>query len=245
MTTAQATKQLHLPVDIRTQPDEMTCGPTCLDAVYRFFGDGIPLEQVIRETGKLPHGGTLAVLLAIHALKRGYRATIYTYNLQVFDPSWFETPGVDLKERLREQKTFRQGSKVGFATAAYLDFLELGGRVRFRELTPSLLRKYLRRRVPILTGLSATYLYRTMREIGETNQYDDIRGEPSGHFVVLAGYDSATRRVRVADPLLPNPMSDQYYSVDLHRLVGAIYLGVLTYDANFLVVEPRQERDSG
>lgn len=242
MTMAKSLDELLLPIDIRRQPDDTTCGPTCLDAVYRFFEDEIPLEQVIRETGKLPHGGTLAVFLAIHALKRGYRATIYTYNLQVFDPTWLENPSINLEERLTTQKAYRRSTKVGFTTTAYLEFLRLGGRVRFADLTPSLLRQFLRRRIPILTGLSATYLYRTQREIGETNQYDDIKGEPSGHFVVLSGYDPATRRVRVADPLLPNPMSGQYYSVDMHRLVGAIYLGVLTYDANFLVIEPSDPR---
>ena len=35
---------------------------------------------------------TLAVLLGCHALRRGYEATIYTFNLQVFDPTWFEEP---------------------------------------------------------------------------------------------------------------------------------------------------------
>ncbi|HXV61046.1 MAG TPA: peptidase-C39 like family protein, partial [Vicinamibacteria bacterium] len=63
----------------------------------------------------------------------------------------------------------------------------------------------------------------------------------SGHFVVVCGYEPSTQSVRIADPLLPNPMADgQYYTVGMNRLIGAIYLGVLTYDANFLVVEPRE-----
>jgi hypothetical protein len=86
--------------DILAQPDNLTCGPTCLHAVYRFFRDQLPLEQVIQETPQLFEGGTLAVLLGCHALRRGYDVTILTCNLQVFDPTWFQPPFPPLSERL-------------------------------------------------------------------------------------------------------------------------------------------------
>src|SRR5437762_675447 len=35
---------LRLPVETLPQPDETTCGPTCLHAVYRYWGDREPLE---------------------------------------------------------------------------------------------------------------------------------------------------------------------------------------------------------
>lgn len=236
-------ERLTLPLDIRSQPDDTTCGPTCLDAVYRYYGDPVPLETVISETPRLAEGGTLAVFLAIHALSRGYRATIYTYNLQIFDPTWF-LEGGDLREKLRRQKRKKRSTKLQVATEAYLDYLDRGGKIRFEDLTPALLRRYLKRSVPILTGLSSTYLYRTPRELHD--KYDDVRGEASGHFVVLCGYDVQSHQVRIADPYLPNPFQEQYYSVPMLRLIGAIYLGVLTYDANLLVLEPvraPEERD--
>ncbi|MCI0655805.1 MAG: cysteine peptidase family C39 domain-containing protein, partial [Acidobacteria bacterium] len=74
-------------LEIQRQPDDTTCGPTCLHAVYRYHGDEIPLAQVIQEVPAEPGGGTHAVCLACHALRRGYRARIYTYNLQAFDPT--------------------------------------------------------------------------------------------------------------------------------------------------------------
>lgn len=234
---------LSLPVEIRSQPDETTCGPTCLDAVYRYYGDDLSLEQVIAETGRLAGGGTLAVFLASHALSRGYRATIYTYNLQIFDPSWFDAEAsepVDVIDRLRKQRTHKRSSKLQVAIDAYLEYLQQGGRVKLEDLTPALVRRYLKREIPILSGLSATYLYRLPRE--HENVYDDVRGEPSGHFVVLCGYDAESHEVRVADPYRPNPFRGKYYSVAMHRLIGAIYLGVLTYDANLLVLEPGRPR---
>jgi hypothetical protein len=230
----------RLELDMHWQPDDASCGQTCLHAVYRFFGDEIPLERVISEVVPLETGGTLAVLLALHGLRRGYSATIYTYNLQLFDPTWFIEPRVDLIERLESQALEKEDPDLRFATRAYIEFLELGGAVRFEELSPGLIRRYLERDQPILTGLSATYLYGCARERGwEELEYDDIRGHPTGHFVVLGGYDGETDEVHIADPLQDNPRYlTGYYPVGMQRLLGAILLGVLTYDANILLLRP-------
>lgn len=230
------TIRLHL--DIAGQPDDLTCGPTCLHAVYEYYGDSITLARVIREVKSLQGGGTLAVLLGNHALKRGYRATIFTYNLHMFDPTWFAAKTA-LAEKLKAQAASRNDEKLAFATTGYLEFLENGGRLQYEDLTLGLIRRFLKKSVPILTGLSSTYLYHAARENPETNRDDDIAGFPSGHFVVLCGYDKGRREVLVADPYTMNPVSaDHYYTVSIARLLGAVLLGILTHDANLLVIEP-------
>lgn len=232
---------VHL--EILPQPDDYTCGPTCLQAIYRYFEDKLPLEQVIRETGRLDEGGTLAAWLGSHALERGYQATIYTYNLRLFDPTWFRPEGTDLVRKLRTQLEFKESAKFSAATDAYLEFLEHGGEVRMQDLTRSLIRKYLTRGTPILAGLSSTYLYQSAREWGDNWDADDVRGIPQGHFVVLCGYDRLTKMVRVADPYLMNPHAprENYYIVPVDRVICAILLGVLTYDANLLILKPRKK----
>jgi hypothetical protein len=73
------------------------------------------------------------------------------------------------------------------------------------------------------------------------NDFDDIRGEPSGHFVILSGYNREERTVTIADPFLPNPYSGtHHYMVSIDRVLCSILLGVLTYDANILIIEPRK-----
>jgi hypothetical protein len=231
---------LRLSVDILPQPDDMTCGPTCLQAVYGFYGDEVPIQEIVSEIAPLPNRGTLAVLLGQHALQRGYGATLYTYNLDVFDPSWFRED-VDLAEKLRAQAGLKDNPRLKWTTAKYLDFIEKGGVLSYQELSPELIQSILGSGRPILTGLSATYLYGCARETddGGRLQYDDLRGDPSGHFVVLYGYHTSTHEVLVADPLRENPLvGDQHYSVGIHRLLGAIMLGVLTYDGNLLVLNP-------
>lgn len=238
--SATASKRTQLDLGIQAQPDETTCGPTCLHAVYRYWKDPIELDQVIAETPVLPAGGTLAVHLACHALERGYRATIWTYNLLAFDPTWFSVPNVDLRERLERQLAFKGGERLTEMTRGYLRFLELGGEIRFDPLRTGLIREFLKAGIPVITGLSATYLYGTAREFGPQDDYDDIRGEPSGHFVVLSGYDRKGRLVEVTDPLLDNPMADgHHYDIGIERVIGAIMLGVLTHDANLLTLTPQ------
>ncbi len=229
--------EAKLEFDIMPQPDDTTCGPTCLHAVYRYFGDDISLDQVIREVPSLYGGGTLATMLGNHALARGYQASIYTYNLIVFDPTWFQ-PNVDLRARLLLRRDFASGAKQKLAITNYVKFIELGGRIRYEDLSRGLLRRFLKSGLPILTGLSSTYLYRSMR-VTDDEKDDDIRGEVQGHFVVLSGYDQATHSAVIADPYSQNPMTGtNTYTTDLDRLIGAILLGVITYDANLLIIEP-------
>jgi hypothetical protein len=229
-----------LPVKILPQPDESTCGPTCLHAVYRYWGEEEPLREVISRTGKLEQGGTFAVFLACDALRKGYRATIYTYNLTVFDPTWFGNSRVDIAERLQEQSRIKTDYRLQHATEGYLEFLRLGGRLRLMDISRGLIHTLLRRKHPILTGLSATYLYRVSREYGPEDKPDDIRGVPVGHFVVIAGYDTERRKVLVADPYRMNPYGRLHeYWISIERVLGAVLLGIVTHDANLLIIHPR------
>lgn len=232
-------RPLHLQVPVQAQPTDTSCGPTCLQAVYSFHGDDVTVEQLINEVPTVEGGGTVGVHLGLHALQRGYEAILYTYNLKIFDPSWFHPRQLDIAEKLREQLRHRGGKRRQIIQAC-LEFVEHGGRVLYEDLTGALIRKHLVWGEPILTGLSATFLYRTCREIPDTGEDNDIRGEPLGHFVVLKGYRTKRQKVLVADPYEANPLSPQRdYEVPMNRLINAILLGVLTYDANLLIIRPR------
>jgi hypothetical protein len=227
-----------LRLQILPQPDDETCGATCLHAMYSYYGESLSLEEVISEIPTWETGGTIAVLLGCHALGKGYKATIYTYNLHVFDPTWFHE-GIDIAAKLRLQVQHKFEPKIQWASQAYLKFLSLGGELRFEELNRELLKSYLHKGIPVLTGLNATYLYRCARELN--NEYDDIRGTSMGHFVILSDYDEEKGIIHIADPLNSNPFANQLYSVNVDRVMNSIMLGILTYDANLLVIEQEKE----
>lgn len=225
---------------IEAQPDDDTCGATALHAVYRYFGARQPLQQVIDEVHQLEEGGTLAVLLGIHALTHGFHARLYSYNLRVFDPSWDGLPAKDLRKKLVAQTRIKEGKKLHTASLAYARFLKEGGEIRFEDPAPDLLRSYFAQKLPILAGLSATYLYKSKREYADSkgrSVYHDLRGKPMGHFVVLSGMEG--KLVRVADPYQGNPLAEgRIYEVPVGRLINSIMLGIVTYDANLLILSP-------
>ena len=230
---------LFLNFDIQAQPDMVTCGPTCLQALYAYYKDEISLKQVIGEVKSLKGGGTLDVMLGNHALRRGYKATIYSYNWTVFDPSWSKLSSGQIVEMLRHQMRYKPHKrKLQIASKAYIRFLQAGGKISFDELGPSLIKRFLRGQVPVLAGLSGTHLYLTPREM-DNNKYHSTRGEPVGHFVIVNGYDDSLKCAYIADPMNPNPLKSQYYSVNFDRLIQSIMLGIVTYDSNLLVIEPR------
>lgn len=238
-----------LDVTIRAQPDDVSCGPTCLHALYKYYDDTeLSLEQVMRQITRLDHGGTLIEILANHALKRGYNATIYTFHMQMYDPTWFADDGgahsaTDLAERLQQQLAANKNDpRLKLATKAAREFLELGGELKLEDLTPALIARTIADKAPIITGLSSTFLYRQPRERGLKNTEDDIAGEPQGHFVMITGYDSRKREVLIADPLDPNPpFHTANYRLGVDRLINAVLLGILTYDANLLIIRPREK----
>ena len=151
-------------IKILQQPDDVTCGPTSLQAVYSHLGYKIPLKQLISEIEFLEDGGTLGVFLGIDALKRGFKATIHSYNLTLLDPTWSSLSMQELRAKLELLHKAKHAPKLRKAIEAYIRFIELGGKVAFEDLRAATFEKYFKKGVPVLCGLSATYLYRSMRE---------------------------------------------------------------------------------
>ena len=233
-------------IQIHSQPDDETCGATCLQSIYNYYGLDISIDSIVQSVERSRSGGTLAAFLGAHALRKGFDSTIYINNLNLFDPSWFTQgtiSGEKLIAKLDDQMVHKRDPDIVQSSIAYQQFVRLGGHVRFRTLSVKLLQRYFEKKIPILTGLSATYLYSSAREHftpDGVSIYDDTRGTPCGHFVVLCGYDEKKKRVVVADPHRENPLSrNHYYTVSSHHLINAIMLGVFTYDANLLIIEPK------
>ncbi len=232
----------HLNVAIKTQPTNSTCGPTCLHAIYSYYGETVPLKQIIAEIPELKGGGTLGVQLGSHALSRGYEVIIYSHNLRVFDPTWFALSTQQQIDKLAAQIEAKKGNaKLVLVSRYYQKFLSQGGKIQFQPLSPAFLQSFLKKGQPILTGLSATYLYKTAREAGEECLYDDVRGDPQGHFVVVSGMTPDQSRVSIADPHQHHPGPEgKHYDVETYELISAILIGVITYDANLIFIKKKE-----
>lgn len=227
------------------QPDDESCGLACLYSIYTHYNIDISYDHVVDTVERSLSGGTLAPLLGKHALGMGFNVTLYTNNLILFDPSWFnhEKASNDfLSNKLKQQLACKKERFLG-ATHIFLDYLQLGGKVAFKLINVDLLKHYFLRNIPIVAALNSTYLYDTCRDFFDKEgnvRGDDIAGSPCGHFVILHGYDKEKNLVSVADPFAKNTLSETlYYSISFDRLINAIMLGVSTYDGNLLIIEPK------
>lgn len=227
---------MKLDLCVSKQPDDESCGITCLKSIYDYFEYPASLDRLKREIEHWHTGGTVAVNLARNALAHGFGAEIYTYNIKIFDPTWkaldAKALSAKLRQRQRKIRSKKQKKVIGF----YLDFLKKGGILRFDDLDEELLNRLFKNHKPIICGLSATYLYEHMRETSD-NEENDIIGQPVGHFVVVSGWDSASRSVTIQDPLRKNPLSETgTYRLSFTKFSNAVMLGILTYDENLLVI---------
>lgn len=231
-------KELVLNLSIKPQPTETTCGPTCLQSLYSYYGIETSLERLIEEIPAIEGGGTLGVHLAANALARKLNVTIFSYNLQVFDPTWFLLEKEEMEKRLMQQALSQKPPKTRYASLAYQDYLKKGGNIVYRELTPKFLHEILSCFGPIICGLSATYLYQVSRSTEVSGVPDDIYGNPEGHFVVLSGISSNRQKVRLLDPYGHKSVNRHLtYEADTMRFISSILLGVITYDANLIAMK--------
>ena len=239
----------ELPVQRFLQPDDMTCGPTCLRKVYDYYGVELALEELVGEIDRNEDGGTLAVFLGASAMRRGFHARIFSYDLRIFDPTWASLPMDTVATKIYERLPYLKQPKVRRVAKAYLDFLRMGGEIGFEELTPQLLKRILNRNHPVLAGLSATYLYCMPRERHDPQTQelvdDDVAGDSVGHFLVISGYEHWGRRFVVLDPSAHTPVTaDGRLVVEAQRLINAILLGDLTYDAVLLELWPGDQGEA-
>ena len=231
-------------VKILPQPDDVTCGPTSLHAIYHHYGYQLSLHRLISEIEMLEGGGTLGVFLGLDALKRGFDATIHSVNLEIFDPTWVNLSMEALADKLRQEYAAKHRAKLRVAIKAYLRFIELGGIVSLKDFKPGLFDRYFKKNVPLIAGVSTTFLYQSKREYTNSDNmsvFDDIHGDPMGHFVVVYG-ENEEKKFLIADPDCTNPIAhDHYYAVERNRLVHSILLGILTYDSLILAVQPKKK----
>ena len=113
-------------IKILQQPDDVTCGPTSLQAVYNHLGYKISLKQLISEIEFLEDGGTLGVFLGIDALKRGFKVTLHSYNLTLLDPTWSTLSMPELKAKLELLHKAKHAPKLRKGIEAYIRFIDLG-----------------------------------------------------------------------------------------------------------------------
>jgi hypothetical protein len=229
-------RTLRLEVPRQIQPDEVTCGPSCLSSVLRFHGIDADLSAVMPLVTRNQDGGTLAPWLGQAALGFGIGVRARPLAVQVFDPTWRGLDAASLRDRLALRTAALREGRLRRVHQAWLDYLDAGGQVNLGgELRSGEIIAALDRGNPLIAGLSVTWLYQVARERPADNVPDDIAGMPVGHFVVITGYAGGGDTFFVSDPWPHPPFEGEpHYPVSRRQLTQAILLGDATHDAVIL-----------
>jgi len=164
-----------------------SCMPACLQEIFGYYGEQISQEEIMK-ISENPKLGMALVEAGIFSLKHNYRSLIITNNINIFDPTWFRLDSNKLKLNLNKRAKFVDDLSQ-FMIDKYIKFLNLGGEINFETISPSLLKKYLSIKIPIIMELASTFIYKLAKS-SRPGLFDDaIRGQIEGHGVVIAGFD--------------------------------------------------------
>lgn len=231
-----------LDVPSYTQPDDVSCGPTCLSQVLAWHGAQHDIDALAGQLRRNADGGTQGVYLGRLALELGYRVRLYPFGVRIFDPTWWECEDEEIIELLDARAAALSDPGERDTVMAWADYLRAGGYLAFREPSPRVLTRALDLGRPLICGLNATWLYREARTRRHDNQDDPIGGHAAGHFVVIRGYTGEGRHLHVNDPSPDAPFSKGTsagrYPLSANRLLHALLLGDGTGDAVLVEIWP-------
>lgn len=205
-------KPIEHNVEHQYQPTITTCGQTALSILLSHFGEVInPLKieqnvpQVQDKNGQ--NMGTITQHMATWCIDKGYNVSLYTFDCQVIDQSWFGLGKDELVEKLRQREEGWTVPSLGELwtkeyARSYKEFIQHGGNLHItRAVTSELLYKLLENG-PILPCLNFNTLYGVPKSRRLNNQEavdDDINGVAINHFVVIYG-NNEDGNLLIADP---------------------------------------------
>jgi predicted double-glycine peptidase len=169
------------------QDGPTSCTNACLRMVAGYFGRKLDRDEIDRALFKDSAGCSFNTDIARFALRHGFAAECYGYNLYLTDPADGGLAPSALLSKLRREQAHLRDQWYRPMLASIVAALAEGVRYVVRRPAFEIAAGYLRQRIPVIAVVSYPALH-------------GVRGNPfSGHDVVLTGYDG--RRVYFVDPL--------------------------------------------
>ncbi len=196
-----------------------SCGPVCLLNVYRYFGIKTELKDILKELRIDDKTTTYPAQLASHLLSNGLKTVFINTNPFVVSPSWKNIRNKELVQKLT--KWLKKNKKGRWEKSAkyLLKYLKKGGEIKICDLSTKMIDEYMAEGYLLICCLEESWIWGE-RKIKGTNKFDDIKGEPRGHFIIL--YDKEGEDYLVSDPY-PTGLKNRngLYKLDKNKLLAA------------------------
>lgn len=225
-------------LNILPQINHQLSGAETLRGIYAYYGEDISMDDLVVSTTRFSNRRLRPLALAIDALERGYAVTVHCCDTRIFDLSWMGLVSSELKEKLEYHKSKADSVHLTQTFDAYIQILEKGGTIDLSEINRAVIRKAVELKAPIIAAVSATHLFHSKREYLDSKDrpvLDDAKGKTAGHLVAVTAW--VGKEITLHDPYLANPITGKAkYKVYISRLMRSILLGVLSYDAQMVVI---------
>ena len=201
---------------------DSTCGPSCLVAIYESLGEKVDKQTILNELNISDSDYTYLPQIARHMLKRNLEIKLISPNSYVFSPEWAQLSREQVITELRDWIVLNAKNEWLLTAIHSLFFLEEGGTVEITDLTTELLDSHLDAGWSLLCLVEPSWLW-GKRKIAKKAEYDSVRGNADGHFIVV--YDRTETEYIISDPYPTSlPGKEHTYQVDKARLITATYL---------------------
>jgi hypothetical protein len=210
---------MKIDVPLVKQKDKNGCGAAGMSMIYKFFGVNLSQEEIIKKIGGLTRWGSFTVDHALMANELGFSTTVYSYNLEYYDPSDSKLSRKELIKKTGEliKKENRQYNIRELKSI--LKVLRSDVSYEMRIPTLNSIKKFLDKRIPVVVAVNSAVLFEKKK---------DLRW---GHFLALTGYEK--NRFYYNDPHgIKGTISDE-------KLIFALSNNVFDSSAYLLVIKPK------
>ncbi len=211
------------------QPTGLSCGQTCVSMLLSHYGYDLSPKEVLEEMAGLRtddghEWGTVTPSLASLCIRKGFGATVYSFDCRITDHSWIDKSPEQILRRLKAIKKKRVIPTLGKNVTerfvqAYIDLLTAGGTLIIQPFVTEKLMDGLLKKGPFVTTvcMGAYYGKGRYRSTGlHKGVLDDVNGTIGTHFLVVYG-KNAKGQYLIADPGRKEPAL-----VDHDHLIGSI-----------------------
>ncbi len=178
-----------------------SCGPVCVQNIYEHFGMIKTLQQINADLNITPETVTFMSQLARTLHFHGLQTRIHTCNPHYLTYEWKNLNEGQLIEKIKKWITHVRGHNWMTDCIQFLFYLQEGGKVTIENVSATLIDSILEKGNVVLCCVEDSWLWEKRKIVG-SQDFDDIKGQGTGHFITV--YGSEGNEYLLSDPYPTN-----------------------------------------
>lgn len=216
-----------LKIPVAKAKHKLGCGPTSLSMVLKYHNKNYSEKQATKDLkiGLLKDRGTLVIDHALFAKKLGFHVICYSYNMELYKPSFTKLSKsrvlTELSRLLRKKQTAINKRILKITS----ELIKSGTNFKIKMPTINDVINLLNKKLPVILAVNAKILF-------ETEKLPNFPKIPNnmGHFIVITGFKNNTFYYN-------DPYFGEHKRISKDKLFFALSNNVLDSSAYLLVLK--------